>query len=1191
MWRRVRQMSEVKWTDEQLSAITARGSTVLVSAAAGSGKTAVLVERLLQRIVNEGLDVTSFLIITFTKAAASELRRKIGEALSSLIEKNPLDKHLRRQLALVGNARISTVHSFCSWVLKNYGNIPELTGGFRVLDDAEGKILLSDTLRELIEEKYEQGDASFLSLAAYMSDTKTDGQLFSSVLEFYSKCMSHPYPEKWLAQIGGLYDVGDISDVGETLWGKEALAEIKGIIKRAVEIAKSLLCDVDKFAETSVTFHDFLTDYIRVLSELESDNWDELRKRVQNIKFKSKPRGTKLENQEMDKQVGDQCKIIRDSIRETIAKKLMAESSWEILSDLGVLSGYLHTFAEVTAELCEKYKKEKLRRGVLEYSDLEHYAIELLIESYDAESDKVIPSETGLEVSENFSEILLDEFQDSNIIQDIIFRAVSKNEKNLVMVGDVKQSIYGFRLADPAIFMKKYKSFKKNSEAQGDEPRCITLSRNFRSRDEVIDASNGIFERIMTEDLGGVDYTDDQRLVVRDEVAGRERDDLQSEFVIIDNDTEDELKGIEYEAKFVAAKIRALVDSGFTVYDKKGNEKKVSYGDIAVLFRSASSSSFFYEREFERFGIPYSSPNATGLLAKSEVNSIIAYLSVIDNPTNEVALVATLRSPLFGFSADDLCRIRRADRRTNMFYAIECAAKEDAKISEKCKAFLSELAYMKTVSRGMSVCDLLWEIYNRTNALGVYGAMAYGDERQRNLIALYDAARGFENTGYFGLYRFISQITALADNDGDIAAPAAHTPDSVTIMTEHKSKGLEFPIVFIGSAIRKFNIQDRVKTILIHPKFGVGMKMRDEEMTVDYDTVIRNVISRKIGEEQKSEEMRLLYVAMTRAREKLFIVSSLDNAADEIRKVYSAAGNEAMRYMTLRSGIGAQNWFLIPLLETTAGDALVEYIGEIPKSNEEMCGIIAYVIPASELENAEKTESEAAEAESIDISAEVEEMLSFEYRHATAAATQSKITATGIAAIKRDERTARRRRAARPSFMREKMLTPAERGTALHMAMQFVDFEKCIDEDGAKRELLRLLEKKFLSEKQVEAIEPQKLVGFMNSEIGKELLSAKSLRREFKFSVLLPADEALGKAELCGEKLLLQGVIDMFYETEAGLTIVDFKTDRKKPSGETLESYSEQLRTYRRALAEITGKTAKRLFLYHVTSGEIIEVE
>ncbi len=1190
MWRRVRQMSEVKWTDEQLSAITARGSTVLVSAAAGSGKTAVLVERLLRRIVNEKLDVTSFLIITFTKAAASELRRKIGEALSSLIEKNPSDKHLRRQLALVGNARISTVHSFCSWVLKNYGNIPELTGGFRVLDDAEGKILLSDTLRELIEEKYEQGDASFLSLAAYMSDTKTDGQLFSSVLEFYSKCMSHPYPEKWLAEIGGLYDVGDISDVGETLWGKEALAEIKGIIKRDIEMAKSTLDDVDKCAETSVKYHDFLTNLISTLSGIDSDNWDELRDKIMNVKFKNRPIGTKLQNQEIVARVtkcNDEIKADFKSIRD----KLMAESSEEIISDLGALSGYLHAFSDVTSELCEKYKKEKLRRGVLEYSDLEHYAIELLIESYDAESDKVIPSETGLEVSENFSEILLDEFQDSNIIQDIIFRAVSKNEKNLVMVGDVKQSIYGFRLADPAIFMKKYKSFKKNSEARGDEPRCITLSRNFRSRDEVIDASNGIFERIMTEDLGGVDYTDDQRLVVRDEVAGRERDDLQSEFVIIDNDTEDELKGIEYEAKFVAAKIRSLVDSGFTVYDKKGNEKKVSYGDIAVLFRSASSSSVFYEREFERFGIPYSSPNATGLLAKSEVNSIIAYLSVIDNPTNEVALVATLRSPLFGFSADDLCRIRRADRKTNMFYAIECAAKEDAKISEKCKAFLSELAYMKTVSRGMSVCDLLWEIYNRTNALGVYGAMAYGDERQRNLIALYDAARGFENTGYFGLYRFISQITALADNDGDIAAPAAHTPDSVTIMTEHKSKGLEFPIVFIGSAIRKFNIQDRIKTILIHPKFGVGMKMRDEEMTVDYDTVIRNVISRKIGEEQKSEEMRLLYVAMTRAREKLFIVSSLDNAADEIRKVYSAAGNEAMRYMTLRSGIGAQNWFLLPLLETTAGDALVEYIGEIPKSNEEMCGISAYVIPASELENAEKTESEAAEAESIDISAEVEGMLSFEYRHAAAAATQSKITATGIAAIKRDERTARRRRAARPSFMREKMLTPAERGTALHMAMQFVDFEKCIDEDGAKRELLRLLEKKFLSEKQVEAIEPQKLVGFMNSEIGKELLSAKSLRREFKFSVLLPADEALGKAELRGEKLLLQGVIDMFYETEEGLTIVDFKTDRKKPSGETLESYSEQLRTYRRALAEITGKTAKRLLLYHVTSGESIEVE
>ena len=1184
-------MSDVKWTEEQLGAITARGSTVLVSAAAGSGKTAVLVERLLRRIVNEKIDVTRFLIITFTKAAASELRRKIGDALSEMIEKNPSDKHLRRQLALVGNARISTVHSFCSWLLKNYGDIPELSGGFRVLDDAEGKILLSDTLRELIEEKYEQGEEGFLSLASYMSDTKTDGQLFSSVLEFYSKCMSHPYPEKWLAEIGGLYDVGGVSDVGDTLWGKEALAEIRGIIKRSIAMAKGALRDADKVAETSVKYHDFLVELISTLSKLDSDNWDELREKILNVKFKSRPSGTKLENQEIVERIKQCNDTVKKEIGE-IGKKLMAETSAEILSDLSALSGYLHSFADVTAELCSKYKKEKLRRGVLEYSDLEHYTIELLIESYDSENDIVVPSETGLEVSESFSEILLDEFQDSNIIQDIIFRAVSREEKNLVMVGDVKQSIYGFRLADPAIFMKKYKSFKKNSEARGDEPRCITLSRNFRSRDEVIDASNGIFERIMTEDLGGVDYTGDQRLAVREEVSGREREDLQSEFVLIDSGAEeDELKGIEYEAKFVAAKIRSLVDFGFTVYDKKGNEKKVSYGDFAVLFRSASSSSLFYEREFERFGIPYSSPNATGLLSKSEINSIIAYLSVIDNPTNEVALLATLRSPLFGFSADELCRIRRAEKRTNMFYALERAAKDDAEISEKCKAFLSELAYMKTVSRGMSVCDLLWEIYNRTNALGVYGAMACGNERQKNLIALYDAARGFENTGYFGLYRFISQITALAENKGDIAAPAAHTPDSVTIMTEHKSKGLEFPIVFIGSAIRKFNIQDRLKTILIHPKFGVGMKMRDEEMTVDYDTVIRNVISRKISEEQRSEEMRLLYVAMTRAREKLFIVSSLDNAADAIRSAHSSVGNEAMRYTMLRSGIGAQNWLLLPLLETTAGDELAEYISEIPKGRESLRGLRAYVVPACMLEDADEKEAEIAEEKRMDIPAELEDMLSFEYPHLSAAATQSKITATGISAIKRDERTAKRRRAARPSFLREKKLTPAERGTALHMAMQFVDFSKCTDEDGAKSELLRLLEKKFLSEKQIEAIDTEKLVAFMNSEIGKELLSAKSLRREFKFSVLLPADEALGKAELCGEKLLLQGVIDMFYETEAGLTIVDFKTDRKKPSGETLESYSEQLRTYRRAISEITGKTAKRLVLYHVTSGEIMEVE
>ncbi len=1180
-------MSDVKWTRDQLRAISARDSSVLVSAAAGSGKTAVLVERLLRRITEEGRDVTEFLIITYTKAAATELRRKIYESLSKYAALHPGDRHIRRQIALVASARISTVHSFCTWLLRNFSDNPALAGGFRVLDENEAQLILEEELSELIEEKYDAGEETFLTLSAYLSGARSDKALYGAVLELYGKSTSHPYPEKWLSEVAAAYDVSRAESIENTVWGEYAFTEAKKALCDCVELLDHMIADVEKSVEAAEVYAEVLCDERDMLRSADSDTWDGLLDSVSEIEFPRLPSSRKIE----DKSIPERIRAMHDRVKHEfgeITEKLLTAPSDELLAEFSVLYPHMRELASLAEELSFRFGREKLRRGALDYSDLEHYAIELLVGEYDAERDTVVPSDTAREVSKNFCEILLDEFQDSNNIQDIIFRSVSRDEKNIVMVGDVKQSIYRFRLADPTIFMKKYKSFKKYEDAAGDEPRCITLSQNFRSRAEVLDASNAFFSRLMTEELGNVDYTEEHFLVPRENIPEPGVGDKSCEFYLIDR-KESERSAPEDEARFVASKILELVDGGFEICDKDGTHRRAEYRDFAVLLRSVSGNAESYERALRDAGIPYASPRAEGLLSKSEVNAIVSYLSVIDNPTSDIPLLALLKSPLFAFSADDLCYIRREEDGA-LIYAMEKLATKEGETAKKCRTFLSELSALRSLSRGASAASLIWEIYNRRNALGLFAALPYGEERQRNLIEFYKCAGAFESSGYFGLYRFVSHIARLAERGGDIPAPAASAGNAVTIMTIHKSKGLEFPIVFLGGCIRNFNTDDIRRPILIHPQLGVGLRFRDAETGADYSTVARDVIGNALIAEMKSEEMRILYVALTRAREKLYLVASHNDAAKMIEKTLLENAYPELDNKMLLSRMGTQTWFMLPLLRTLSGNELREYAGFLPVDADSLGGMKAHIVQIGDMviaasEDGEKKQEEEENTE------EIKKMLNFCYGYTAATETPSKLTATGLHYDGGSRVSPRRRKTPRPAFLQERELTPTERGTALHMAMQFADFEKCASVAGAEEELSRLVREKYLSKIQAEAVSAEKITMFTNSPTGKEMLSAKRVMREFKFSVLLPADEMLGKEELCGEQVLLQGVMDMYYETENGITIVDFKTDRHRPEGEVLRKYSDQLRTYRRALYEMTGKTAKSLRLYLVNCGEYIEVE
>jgi len=1174
-------MNEVKWTSDQQNAIDHRGSSLLISAAAGSGKTAVLVERLIGYIVKERRDITDFLVITYTKAAASELRKKISRALREQIASNPGDRHLRRQLVLVGSARISTVHAFCSWVLRNCGNLDGVSALSRILDESEGELILSDILNELIEEKYEARDEEFLALAAYMNDGRSDRLLFSSVLDLYKKSKSHPYPEKWLMKIAEDYDVSKVLSVSDTIWGRETIRDVCDILETACRTLEIVLEDIGENPDLDAIYHEYISDTLTRLRACISDDWDALLASVSAFAFEKRPSSRGLADKTFPKTFKELIDILKDDITSIPEKLMLAESS-TLLSEIRALRPTVLALCNLARELDERFAKEKLRRGVLDYSDLEHFCIKLLVESYDEETDSVLPSAVASDLSASFHEILLDEFQDSNLIQDVIFRAVSKAEKNIVMVGDVKQSIYAFRLADPSIFMKKYKTFGSFDEASGDEPRVITLSQNFRSREEILDTANGLFSRIMTETLGGVDYNKDHFLYPRNDIP--EISGMETEFCLLDYVKGDE-KGISAEARFTARKIRELVDGKFIINDKDEGARPCRYSDFAVLLRSTSTNADFYEHEFEALGIPYSSPKPEALLSKSEISAVVSLLSVVDNPTADIPLIATLKSPMFAFSADDLCELKR-EKQPTFIAALRTLAAKEGDAAAKSREFLGLLGTLRSLSRGMSASELIWEIYNRTNALGMFGALPCGAERQKNLLEFYKCAEEFEALGYQGLYKFISHITRLQENGGDIVVPKTSARDSVTIMTMHKSKGLEFPIVFVGNAIRNFNLDDIKSSVLFHPKLGIGPKFKDEESALHCTTLMRETIRRRILSEQKSEEMRLLYVALTRAREKMFITASRDNAPKKLSELFYRNPYPALDAINLARRNDASTWFLLPLLRTSAGRELFEYADVATSSADNTFRIKAYVIKATEIGCEENEDGERAAPSKLPPLALPE----FTYPHVASSLSPSKLTATKLGAKAQDATTASHKRPTRPRFIREKALSPAERGTALHMAMQFADFSKCDTPDGAENELRRLLDEKFLSKAQAEAVDPARITAFLNSDIGRAMRSADKVAREFKFSVLLPAGELLGEDNLPDEKILLQGVIDLYFEKDGEITIVDFKTDRHRPEGEVLGKYTAQLHAYARALFEMTGKTAKKAVLYLVQCDDFIEV-
>ncbi|WP_302496011.1 helicase-exonuclease AddAB subunit AddA [uncultured Flavonifractor sp.] len=1180
-------------TEEQQAAVDNRGGGLLVSAAAGSGKTRVLVERLLAR-VEEGADVDRFLVITYTKAAAAELRSRIVEELSDRLALRPTDGHLRRQATLVYKAGISTIHAFCAQLLRECGHLLDLDPDFRLCDEGEAGILMLRALNDVLDRRYESMEADFAQLVDTMSAGRDDTRLIQIVLDIRGRVQAHPNPAAWLEEQERTFALEGISDPVQTPWGQLLLADAAGQAaywRRRMEEARDL-CERD--ANLLANYGDSVAQTAQALQQFEeaaSQGWDAARALLP-IPFPTVGRKKMAD----DPAAVERVKVIRSACKKRLEKleDWFADSGDDLLADLRTVYPAMRGLFALVRDFEEAYAAEKARRGLVDFSDLEHMAVRLLV------GEDGQPTELARQWSTRYDEIMVDEYQDTNEVQNAIFSALSKDGTNLFMVGDVKQSIYRFRLADPTIFLGKYRSFKPYTEAGEGEERRVILSRNFRSRPEVLEGCNDLFRAVMSVPFGEMEYSDDQALYPG---APFQPDSTYCvELDALDGDIDGE-EGAEkvsrdlLEARFAARRIRDLLDQNFPVSDGEGGTRPVRPSDIVILLRSPNTVLRHYARALGERDILWEAEGGGDFFGSTEISVALSLLQIVDNPRQDVALISVLRSPVYGFSADRLAQIRSASPDTDFYAALAADDGEDS------KAFLAELDDLRFGSGDMSSHQLLWHIYDRTNLLGIFGAMEEGETRQGNLLALAELARQFEGAGHKGLFRFLTYLTRLRENGNTLTPPApGRTGGGVRIMSIHKSKGLEFPVVLLCGLARRLNREDMSRPILFHPKLGVGPKGLDVERGIEYPTLARMAVARQLEREMMAEELRLLYVAMTRAKEKLILSVALTGGGKDLEKLAGDAGDPVDPQVLLACQSVGQ-WVLlhalcrpeagalrraagqdVAVLDTSFGPAWdIRFVDGMP---------LAQTPPRRWIAPQRGPEEEEAGEDLTDL-------LRWTYPHEAEVDIPSKLTATQLKGRALDEeaaeeapRPARSLSFGRPRFAAEEMgLTAAQRGTALHQVLQYIDFEKAETVEGVQAEIARLVEEQYITPQQGEAVDPAPIAAFFRSDLGQELLSSVSLRREFKFSILEPASRYYPQAGE-GEQVLLQGVVDCWFETLEGITVVDFKTDRvtKRTVAERAEHYRPQLEAYSRALAEITGKQVIRRVLWFFALNQSVDL-
>ncbi len=1178
-------------TDEQRRAVENRGGALLVSAAAGSGKTRVLVERLLDRVSN-GADIDRFLVITYTKAAAAELRGRIAKELNERLAEDPGDRHLCRQATLIYRTQISTVHSFCANLLREHAAALDLDPDFRLCDEGEAAVLMDQVLGRVMEKRYEDIDPAgdFAQLVDTMSAGRDDRRLMQIVLDVFRRIQSHPDPEAWLSEQEQVWQLDDVSDIAQTPWGRLLMEQAHeqaeynlGRLQRALQWA-----DMD--AVLSMNYGDSIRASITATQKLlAADSWDGMCAALP-VPFPAAGRKRGVE----DEAAAARAKNLRERAKTQLNKlgEWFAEDSASLLTDLELARPAVRGLMALVRDFGRAFAEEKRRRGLLDFADLEHMAVRLLVD------DAGRPTEVARTCSARFDEVMVDEFQDTNRVQTAIFDAVSDGGKTLFMVGDVKQSIYRFRLADPTIFLERYRDYAPADLAADGQGRKLVLSRNFRSRPQVLEGVNDLFRDIMSTQLGEMEYTDDQALV-----PGRKADEpgdwaVELDVVLTDSDEDGEDERTDknlLEARNAARRIRQLLDQ-MQIPEGEGT-RPLRPEDVMILMRSPGPVLHHYIRALEEQGIAWSADTGEDFFSFTEVNVALSLLRVVDNPRQDVALISTLRSPVYGFTADRLAQLR-SESRGDFFTAVEEAA---ARGEQDCVDFIRELDQLRTGAADRTCSQMIWHIYERTNLLGLFSAMPEGEQRRGHLLSLYELARQQEGAGCRTLFDFLLRLDRLRDSGQNVfKGSAPNESGGVRILTIHRSKGLEAPVVLVCGLGRQFNRTDLHNPVLFHQKLGIGLRYVDRERNIELDTLSRHAVARVLDNEMLAEELRLLYVAMTRARDKL--VLSVSGA--KLDKALADAWEELDNPVPPQLLAGCSNvglWVLMSVMTRRCGQPLRRLAGiDTFVDRDYTIPWDVHVIEGESLSGARRVSAKDQRQEQALDEGALRAGFEWNYAHQLAGNTPSKLTATQLKGRMLDreaneegaqqEKTTSSAPLYRPRFAAEKLgLTPAQRGTATHLVMQYLDFAHCGSPEQIAAQIAKLVEGEFITEQEGQVVDPSRLGAFFQTPLGRQLTQSE-VTREFKFSMLADAGDYY--PGLAGEELLLQGVVDCWFETDEGITVVDFKSDwvSEQTIAQRAQQYKPQLDTYARALHAITGRPVTRRVLWFFALNRAVEV-
>ena len=1234
----------VQWTEEQKKVIQLRDRNILVSAAAGSGKTAVLVERIIQMLTDADhpMDVDRLLIVTFTEAAAAEMKERIRTAIENALEMRPEDAHLQRQATLIHSAQITTIHSFCLSVIRDHFHVIDIDPGFRIAEEGELKLLKQDVLGELLEACYVNASEEYLELVEKFGGGRNDKKLEEQILKLYEYSRSYPQPEKWLKQCVQSYAIDPVC------------AEEAEFVKKAVELVRQYLSDALQILEEGMKiceeadgpymYADMLEtdmDMLELVSK--SRNFREMYDRITELKWK---RLSTKKDETVSPEKKEQVKALREQAKKRIKDIIdicFYEEPEELWADMSDSYAAMRTFTELVQQFADAFAAKKQSRNLIDFNDMEQFALRILTEEREGE---LVPSVVAREYQDQYLEVMIDEYQDSNLIQEAILNSVStvsREKNNVFMVGDVKQSIYRFRLSRPELFMEKYDTY---SLEDSDRQR-IDLHKNFRSRTEVLDSVNFLFRQIMRKELGGIAYDDQAALYPGADFEPMLRPDgtseQKTELLLLDTSDQELPEEIEngtpyvdgtvrqLEARVVAKRIKELVHCAKVKEKATGQYRKAEYRDIVILTRSIRGWADVLSTVLKEEGIPAYAGSREGYFETYEVSVLLDYLQILDNQRQDLPLAAILTSPFVGLNAQELAEIRSTYPELPLYEAAEQYAgvrraesvdsegaqactidskeemqKTDSKLRERLKSFYDQMEHFRRMIPYTAIHELLWKILDETG-YGLYiTAMPGGEQRMANVEMLVEKAMAFEGTSYKGLFNFVRYIEQLKKYDVDYgeANISDEQSNTVRIMSIHKSKGLEFPIVFVAGMGKKFNTQDVTGSMIIHPEWGVGIDAIDLERRTKIPTLLKKIIQQEVMLENLGEELRVLYVAMTRAKEKLILTGTLANAQAVLEQCRTEMDRQKRENCA-----GKENG--LPFYRLSGARTYLDWIVPAVVCDQAPVDITALNYWDAAILDAVEEESEcvardileqwnAAQVYDADVKKHLEEQFGFHYAHEDGGKLKLKFTVSEL-----KKRTYLQEESGElyyeepdvipllPQFLQEEEeLTGASRGSAYHKLLELLDFRQEYEENSLRKVIDSLRVEKKLSEDMAECIRVEDVLHFLHCKAGRRMQKAAQqslLFKEQPFVLGVDAREVYPDTE-SDETILVQGIIDVFFEEDGELVLLDYKTDKVRTAQELKDKYHSQLDYYAQALEQLLEKPVKEKIIYSFTLKEEIEV-